>query len=380
MGLAALKGKKSKKKIARSRARTGVNGAPIEKGFDAVKDYFHMNVDKKDCISQVKTWVKKNFPEPSKYILANPDYKFCMTHHAATAFWYNAELNKTQESEKAASYLSHLFERIIPLIEEGKAIYNAKKLESDNSNVITLSPQQRLQQKISNTIMQDLLSLEDSWIEGEKASLDVYQMFGKHGLSGSATIPVRTVIEGWLLDYEDAYHKRCEQAVEGYSYLKRSELNRRIKECQSMLADLDRIKAAKKATRSIKIPKLPSIDKQVSRIKYQKEDSEFKIVSINPAQIVGKVRLFVFNTKYKELSYYQTDHPKGFQISGSTIKNFNRETSIKIKLRKPMDFIPILLDKTSNQIQKELDGLSTKGKEANGRINKDTILLRVFDK
>ena len=217
MGLAALKGKKSKKKIARSRARTGVNGAPIEKGFDAVKDYFHMNVDKKDCISQVKTWVKKNFPEPSKYILANPDYKFCMTHHAATAFWYNAELNKTQESEKAASYLSHLFERIIPLIEEGKAIYNAKKLESDNSNVITLSPQQRLQQKISNTIMQDLLSLEDSWIEGEQASLDVYQMFGKHGLSGSATIPVRTVIEGWLLDYEDAYHKRCEQAVEGYS-------------------------------------------------------------------------------------------------------------------------------------------------------------------
>jgi len=380
MGLAALKGKKSKKKIARSRARTGVNGAPIEKGFDAVKDYFHMNVDKKDCISQVKTWVKKNFPEPSKYILANPDYKFCMTHHAATAFWYNAELNKTQESEKAASYLSHLFERIIPLIEEGKAIYNAKKLESDNSNVITLSPQQRLQQKISNTIMQDLLSLEDSWIEGEQASLDVYQMFGKHGLSGSATIPVRTVIEGWLLDYEDAYHKRCEQAVEGYSHLKRSELNRRIKECQSMLADLDRIKAAKKATRSIKIPKLPSIDKQVSRIKYQKEDSEFKIVSINPAQIVGKVRLFVFNTKYKELSYYQTDHPKGFQISGSTIKNFNRETSIKIKLRKPMDFIPILLDKTSNQIQKELDGLSTKGKEANGRINKDTILLRVFDK
>ena len=379
MGLAALKGKKSKKKIARSRARTGVNGAPIEKGFDAVKDYFHMNVDKKDCISQVKTWVKKNFPEPSKYILANPDYKFCMTHHAATAFWYNAELNKTQESEKAASYLSHLFERIIPLIEEGKAIYNAKKLEA-KSNIVTISPQLRLQRKISNTIMQDLLSLEDSWIEGEQASLDVYQMFGKHGLSGSATIPVRTVIEGWLLDYEDAYHKRCEQAVEGYSYLKRSELNRRIKECQSMLADLDRIKAAKKATRSIKIPKLPSIDKQVSRIKYQKEDSEFKIVSINPAQIVGKVRLFVFNTKYKELSYYQTDHPKGFQISGSTIKNFNRETSIKIKLRKPMDFIPILLDKTSNQIQKELDGLSTKGKEANGRINKDTILLRVFDK
>ena len=380
MGLTALKGKRAKKKVARARARTGLAGIPIYKGFEAVKDYFHMNVDKKDCISQVKTWVKKNFPEPSKYILANPDYKFSMTHHAATAFWYNTELHKTQESEKAAQYLSHLFDRMIPLIEEGKSLYNAKKLESDNSNVITLSPQQRLQQKINNTIMQDLLSLEDSWIEGEQASLDVYQAFGRHGLSGSATIPVRTVVEGWLLDYEDAYHKRCEQAVEGYSHLKRSELNRRIKECQSMLADLDRIKAARKATRKVKLPKVVSIDKQVARMNYQKEDSEFKIVSINPIQIVGKVRLFVFNTKYKELCYYQTDDLKGFQISGSTIKNYNKKTSIKIKLRKPMEFIPVVLNKTPNQIQKELDGLSTKGKEANGRINKDTILLRAFDK
>ena len=378
MGLAALKGKKSKKKIARSRARTGVNGAPIEKGFDAVKDYFHMNVDKKDCISQVKTWVKKNFPEPSKYILANPDYKFCMTHHAATAFWYNAELNKTQESEKAASYLSHLFERIIPLIEEGKAIYNAKKLESDNSNVITLSPQQRLQQKISNTIMQDLLSLEDSWIEGEQASLDVYQMFGKHGLSGSATIPVRMMVEGWLLDYEDAYDKRCEQAVEGYSHISRPELNRRIKECQAMLADLDRIKAAQKATRKIKIPKVASIDKQISKLKFKKEDSEYKIVSINPAQIVGKFKLFVFNTKYKQLTYYKTDDPKGFIISGSTIKNLNKEISKKITLRKPLDFLPIVLKKTPLQIEKEMDNLTTKMSEANGRINNETILLRVF--
>ena len=376
MGLAALKGKKSKKKIARSRARTGVNGAPIEKGFDAVKDYFHMNVDKKDCISQVKTWVKKNFPEPSKYILANPDYKFCMTHHAATAFWYNAELNKTQESEKAASYLSHLFERIIPLIEEGKAIYNAKKLESDNSNVITLSPQQRLQQKISNTIMQDLLSLEDSWIEGETASLDVYQAFGRHGLSGSATIPVRATIEGWLLDYEDAYHKRCEQAVEGYSHIKRPELNRRIKECKAMLTDLDRIKAAKKATRKSST-KVPSMDKQVARLKYKKEDNDFKIVSINPAQIVGKSRLLVFNTKYKMLVEYFTEAVGGFEIKGTTIKNFSPE-SREWKLRKPLDILPKALACNAKQFEKLASEFTTKPGKPNGRINENIILLKVL--
>ena len=86
MGLKKLQTKKLKKKTVRARARTGLAGVPIEKGFDAVKNYFHLEVDKKDCINQVKTWVKKNFPKPSKYILANPEYCFTMSHHGATDF------------------------------------------------------------------------------------------------------------------------------------------------------------------------------------------------------------------------------------------------------------------------------------------------------
>jgi len=252
--ITALKGKKLRKKTVRAKVRSGVNGAPIEKGLRSVLDYFQVEVDKKDIIAQLKTFIKTNFNKTdAKYILANAEYNFVIQYRGAIAFWYNTGQEVTQRSDEAKA---HLMKKLAELCESGKAIYNAKKLEAkSNSNVITISPQLRLQRKINNTIIQDLLSLEDSWIEGEKASLDVYQMFGKHGLSGSATIPVRTMVEGWLLDYEDAYHKRCEQAVEGYSHLSRPELNRRIKECQAMLADLERIKAAKKATRKIKIAK-----------------------------------------------------------------------------------------------------------------------------
>jgi len=49
MGLKKLQTKKLKKKTIRARARTGLAGVPIEKGFEAVKDYFHLEVDKKDC-------------------------------------------------------------------------------------------------------------------------------------------------------------------------------------------------------------------------------------------------------------------------------------------------------------------------------------------
>ena len=380
MGLTALKGKKSKKKTIRSKARTGLAGVPIEKGFDVVKEYFHLEVDKKDCISQVKAWVKKNFPEPAKYILANPEYHFSMTHHAATAFWYNNDLYKNNDADgnKAKDFLNNLFDKMIPLIDKGKVIYEEKQKVKDN--VVSISPAVKLMRKINNTIMQELLELEDEWIDGKDATINLYNRFKYHGLSNTAISHVKPMIEGWLLDYEDAYYKRCDQAVEGYSHLKKSTLNHRIKTCKAMLEDLERIRSATKASRNVKVKRPKSVDKQVARVQYKKEDNDFKIVSINPIQIPTKTRLYAFNTKNKMITEYITESVNGFEISGSTIKNFSKGLSRTICLRKPLDFLPIVLQKTPKQINDAWKLLKTKTKVPNGRINKDTILLRVLDK
>jgi hypothetical protein len=188
------------------------------------------------------------------------------------------------------------------------------------------------------------------------------------------------VVEGWLLDYEDAYHKRCPDAVEGYSHLKRPELSRRIKSCEEMLADLDRIKSAGKATRAVKAKGPKAADKQVAKVNYKKEDTEFKLVSIPPIQVIGKRRLFTFNTKTRVITEFVTTAVNGFQMSGSTLKDFDQVNSRCTRLRKPNDFLPIALTKTPNQIDKEWKTLTTKTTVPNGRINKDTILLRVMDK
>ena len=379
MSLTALKGRKTKKKVIRARARTGLAGIPVDKGFNAVKDYFHLQVDKKDCVSQVKTWVKKNFPEPSKYILANPEYHFSMTHHAATAFWYNNDLYKNNDADGniAKDFLNNLFDKMIPLIEKGKVIYEEKQKAN---NVVSISPAVKLMRKINNTIMQELLDLEDKWIDGDDATINIYDRFKYHGLTNTAISHVKPMIEGWLLDYEDAYHKRCEQAVEGYSHLKRSTLNHRIKVCKAMLEDLERIRSATKATRNVKVKRPKSVDKQVARVQYKKEDNDYKIVSINPIQIPTKTRLYAFNTKSKMIIEYVTESVNGFEISGSTIKNFSKGSSRTICLRKPLDFLPIVLQKTPKQIDAAWQTLKTKTKVPNGRINKDTILLRVLDK
>ena len=370
---------KRKKKTIRARARTGLAAAPIEKGFEAVKDYFHTEIDRKDVASQIKTYIKSNFNKSdARAALACPEYKFIMTYLGATAFWNNQKL---EETDKTKQYTNHLNGKISEMIVMGKQILLEKKAEDKIiTNVITLSPQQRLQNKISNTIMQDLLDLEDQWIEGEQTSIDVYTLFKKHGLAGSAVLVVRPVIEGWLLDYEDAYHKRCEQAVEGYSHLKRPELNRRIKACQDMLLDLDRIKSAAKATRKTRVNQPKAADKQVKNVKYKTEDTTFKLVSIPPIQIIGKTRLYTFNTKTRMLSEYITESANGFEISGSTIKNFDQVNSRTVKLRKPEEFLTLVQNKTPKQIDVEWKALTTKSSVPNGRINADTILLRVLDK
>jgi len=372
--------KRTRKKTVRARARSGLAAAPIDKGFDAVKYYFHLDIDKKDMVSVMKTYIKNHFKKnDQKAILSNPDYKFWnMTHYAATAFWVNTNQPETDQTKKYSNALQKYLE---DLIEPGKDLLKEKAEESkEKSNVITFSPMQRLQRKISNTIMQDLIDLEDEWIEGETTTIDIYNLFKKHGLSGSATIPVRELIEGWLTDYEDAYEKRCDQAVEGYSHLKRPELKRRVKACQDMLLDLDRIKSAAKASRNVRVKQPKAADKQISKVKYKKEDTEFKLVSINPIQMVGKSRLYTFNTKSRMLTEFITESTNGFEISGTTIKNFDTVNSRTVRLRKPDEFLPLVLTKTPNQIDKEWKSLTTKSSVPNGRLNADTILLRVLDK
>tara|TARA_B100000161_G_scaffold229907_1_gene177045 strand:- start:1805 stop:2932 length:1128 start_codon:yes stop_codon:yes gene_type:complete len=371
--------KRKKKKIP-SRARSGIGAAPYDKGIDPVLNYFHFEVERKDLISAIKTYVKTNQSKDNvKYINACPEYKFWnATHHCGTA----AYLTHTNEMNDRVLYWKNALHNYIDqLVEIGKKLYFEKQaIAKDSANVVSLSPMERLQRKVSATIMQDLLDLEDGWIAGERSYIDLYALFKKHGLSASATAAVREIVEGWLLDYEDAYHKRCPDAVEGYSHLKRPELNYRIKACQAMLSDLDRLKSAAKAIRKTKVKGPKAADKQVARVQYKPEDNDFKLVSIPPIQIVGKLRLYAFNTKSRMLTEYVTSATNGFEVSGTSIKNFDKVSSRTIKLRKPDDFLPIVLNKTPNQINKEWSTLTTKGSVPNGRLNKDTILLRTLDK
>ncbi len=365
-----------KKKIV-TRPRTGLAAISMDKGFDHVLYNFHSEVDKNTLSSITKGYVKDNFnKKDASAILANPDYQFHLYTHRAAAIWW--ESNGGTFEGKYSGY-GEFKERFSELIEPGNEIISERKRKAkEKGNVIQLTPQQRLRKKINDTIMMDLEELEDAWIEGEKPELDIYQRFLYHTLTGQAVEPVREKIDGWLLDYSDAYHKRCDQAVEGYSHLSRNELKRRISHCEAMLTDLDKVKAATKARRKTKAPRIRTADKQVKKLQFLREDkANYKLVSVAATTIPGAERLFTFNVKNKVITEYVTSSRNGFEVSGSTLKNVDKTQSRQCTLRKPEEFLPIVQNKTIKQIDTAWKSLTTKSREPAPRINKETILLRV---
>ena len=371
--------KKARKKLPR-RVRTGLAAIPFQAGLRAVSNHFRIEIKPNEAVGVVKTYIKNNFKKSdAQAILANPDWVWQNSNISAVAYWVNHKLEvKDKETQTSIDWVNnYIKERIKP----GKILLKEKKQAAkDKKNIVTLSPHQRLMNKVGGTIMRDLDILEERWMDGENASIEVYNLFKIYGLTGSAVQPVRDMIEGWLIDYEDAYHQRCEQAVEGFAYLTKPDLGHRIKVCNEILADLDRIKMASKANRKVRVKKAKTADKQVAKLSFKREDTDFKLVSINPVLIIGAMRLFLFNTNEKKLTELVCKDPEGFTVSGTTVQNFDKEQSRVTRLRKPMDFLPVIQKSPITKIKKAWEELTTKDYAPTGRISNHTVILRVFDK
>ena len=255
----------------------------------------------------------------------------------------------------------------------------AKVKEEAENKPKAPSVQERTKQKILDTICDDWDRVVDGWFEGDfKQSIDAFKLFKQYGLKGSAINMFKALVEQEYQPVKDAYDKSCDQAVEAYSHIKRTDQNKMIKVMETIFSDLDKLKVANKAAKVPRAKKPKASDIQVRKLKYKVEDIDDKITSINPVMIPGKEVLFVYNTKNRKLTEYKTNSTKGFEVSGTTIKNIC-EKSRTTTLRKPDEILPLVLSKTVNQIEKLVwQTITTKVSVPNGRINADCVLLRVL--
>ena len=251
------------------------------------------------------------------------------------------------------------------------------KEEEKQAKAPVISVQDRIKAKVGETILEDLDYMLDEWIKGESPSIDVYEAMKAHLLPSQAS---KYVVE-WANKYRDelqaSIDKLDDQVVEGYSHLSTKRKKEFLKWYEGIIADAQRFGSNTKTVRKARAKKPVSLEKQISKLKYLKESPENKLVSINPSQIIGATELWTYNVKYKALTRYIAESGMGFEIKGTTLIKYDTNTSQTRKLRKPEQTLAEVLSSAKTKGIKAFAALTTKPSTPNGRINEDTIILKV---
>ncbi len=250
--------------------------------------------------------------------------------------------------------------------EKIKYLYSKQKVKQpkDQSDKSSISIQDRVRKKNESLCS----SVEEMIDLGE---VDVYNFLLKNEATPSAATYIcdfyQPMYDETMLDDPDvkeSYGKKLKYWQELYKKI--------VDDCQQYIGNKKAVKVKKPRTIKVK-----PITKIVEKLNYQKEFGPLRLVSISPTEIVGATQLWVYNSKTRILGVYNTSEGATLSVKGSTIINWDEKKSQAKRLRKPEEVIPGFLKAGKVILRTYLDDIKTTKQEVNGRINKDTILLRI---
>jgi hypothetical protein len=237
--------------------------------------------------------------------------------------------------------------------------------------------QDRLTEK-TREIIGEIEGKYDLIVKGEKIDFKPYDYLVANNVVQSQLGKYEAVYTKYKAELEQARSKENEQLTEGYSHLKAADFKRIIAWIDSLLAAVEQYRDVKRATKKSRIKKAPSKEKVIARLKYAKDNKELKIVSINPADIVGASELWVYNVKTRKLGKYVADEYKTLSVKGTSIINFSERNSTSKTLRKPEEKLKEFAKAGKIQLRKFLSDIKATETLLNGRISTDVVLLRVL--
>jgi hypothetical protein len=244
--------------------------------------------------------------------------------------------------------------------------------ESANTN-----PKPSVQDYIRKQAGQYIAEIEGI-LDDKKYGFSCYDYLSDKQVSAAATSYITKKLASHYNEVFQAYNKMDEQLTEGYSHFTEKDLLAYSIFLKKLVEDCDRWASNKKAVRKPRKAKERPVSAQTAKLKYQREYSELKILSINPEAIVGSHQLWLYNTKDRKLAVYNSTKLGGLTIKGTTLQGFSEELSEIKKIRKPQIMLPKLLDGGKVVLKHFMEEIKAKPQKATGRINGFTILLRAI--
>ena len=376
--------RKKKPKVFSRRAQTTYAAAPTD-SFKNFKDYARNEIDKKETAKIIKEEVKKLFPKKkASEMMKAPEWHFTYPYYIASTIQWQ-RLGFDLPSVWAESIGDRINGYFADLHKAGKRQMVIDKEEAKKPQPKKRSPADIIAERTEEFIGCVEEVIDAYHISGySKGQHDLhmdYSVFNELTIANAPYNMAKAVYDYYLPVQEEIselVEKNPKDLDEAYSHMNKTQRKRYLAFLGQIVSDAERYMFSKKATRKTKVAKPKTADKQVKNLKYLATSAEYKLTSVNAVNIIGSHKLWVFNTKNRHLfEYVSYANGPGFEVSGSTLKNVDLDNSRETTLRKPDEFLPMVLKKTPTQIRKEWDALTTKTSIPNGRINKDCIILRV---
>lgn len=272
-------------------------------------------------------------------------------------------------------YQDRMMERIESSLKSVVDIEVEEVIAAVPKNVVSI--QDRINNKTSELIG-DLEEQIDIFLKEGKSAFNITNWLRDKQIKPQVAQKIAEYYKPLYAELFDAYSGKDDQLKEAYSYLKKIQLKSYMEFIRSFVAAAEVKTIVEKAVRKPRRKKIKPVATIVAKVKYKVEDPEFKLVSIRPAEIVGAQQVWVFNTKYRDMSVYNAMGSSGLTVKGTTIIGFDEKTSITKKLRKPEVQLNVVKDGGKIALRKLMESVKCKPKTATGRLNSDVIILKAI--
>jgi len=342
--------------------------------------YYNYYYNPKDLKKYVVAWLRQHEGDKGVHVLDKTTIDlYARSADNLTPFTVCALIKAHEQGmplrDKHVEYILDAIKRVLLLKADEEE--EDKKVDTTKPQVKIPTIQDRMNEVAKKHILYFEI-LEDALFAGETVDPKAYEYLVKNLVPQALISKIQAVFEPRHAEVKEARKGECEQLKEAYSHMKAADYKRYDAFYTSLFQDLAAYNQTKKATKKAAVRKPPQKEKLVKSLKYLKQDTALKIVSINPVDIVGAQVLWVYNVKNRKIGKYVAEDVGGaLGVKGTTITGYVESKSTQKTLRKPEEQIKQFLASSKVDLRKYIENIKTTEIKLNGRINADTILLKV---
>jgi hypothetical protein len=398
MAKVATKTRVTKKQVIAHRTRTVKDHSPVWEGcetwdadtfhrfFKKAMDYYRLESDIKTYKPAVAKWMESVGCTKADITAFKKvkDSRVGTTMGAVACCLNRGMTAQRADFNNGRDTAAWLRAEIVKVISAGKDDIDeveAKAIEAAKPAVYVPSIQERVKEAAYRMTEEIEDAIEGFQTDPESFDPKAFKMLnllkGKEVKAAHARI-IKAFYAKDLAELEElAGGSTDEQLREGYSHRSKKQIKNLIAFYQEIMSACDMLAQEAKVNRAPRKTKAVSKDKLVAKLKYMKTNEPLKLVSINPTDIIGTKELWVYNTKTRKLGKYIAAEFSDLGVKGTTITGFDEFKSVQKTLRKPEEKLKEFKAAGKVQLRKFLDDINATDTKMNGRINEETILLKV---